>query len=204
MPSDLRMRAKPLAALTFIDVFLPAPVLRRQGEPVKAGGSCRIAIMSSTPRKLELVTEMPERAMVVFAHPDDAEIGSGGVIAKWIAAGCEVTYVLCTNGDSGTADRSLTPDQLAERRARLPGRRRARAPPLPAGHRVRSRSLPHEGLPASRPSQGGHRHPGRRVPLRARPPALSRARDAGGPRAAQGARAVVLGRRRAGDHRGRE
>jgi len=74
--------------------------------------------MSSTPRKLELVTEIPERAMVVFAHPDDAEIGSGGVVAKWIAAGCEVTYVLCTNGDSGTADRSLTPDELADRRAR--------------------------------------------------------------------------------------
>jgi len=74
--------------------------------------------MSSTPRKLELVSEVPERAMVIFAHPDDAEIGSGGVTAKWIAAGCEVTYLLCTNGDSGTADRSLTPDQLAERRAR--------------------------------------------------------------------------------------
>src|SRR5215475_7543872 len=117
MPSDLRMRAKPLAALTFMDVFLPAHVLPRQGGPVKAGGSCRIACMSSTPRKLELVTEIPERAMVVFAHPDDAEIGSGGVIAKWIAGGSEVTYVLCTNGDSGTADRSLAPDHLAERRA---------------------------------------------------------------------------------------
>src|SRR5215467_12026613 len=117
MPSDLRMRAKPLAALTFIDVFLPAHVLPRQGEPVKAGGSCRIRVMSSTPRKLELVTEMPERAMVVFAHPDDAEIGSGGVVATWVAAGCEVTYVLCTNGDSGTADRSLTPEQLARKRA---------------------------------------------------------------------------------------
>jgi LmbE family N-acetylglucosaminyl deacetylase len=55
--------------------------------------------------------------MVVFAHPDDAEIGSGGVIARWIAAGAEVTYVLCTDGQAGTADRSLTPEQLAERRA---------------------------------------------------------------------------------------
>jgi LmbE family N-acetylglucosaminyl deacetylase len=74
--------------------------------------------MPSDPdRKLEIVTEVPDRAMVVFAHPDDAEIGSGGVVAKWIAAGCEVTYVLCTNGDSGTADRSLTPEQLARKRA---------------------------------------------------------------------------------------
>ena len=66
---------------------------------------------------LEIVTEVPDRAMVIFAHPDDAEIGSGGVVAKWIAAGCEVTYVLCTNGDSGTADRSLRPEQLARKRA---------------------------------------------------------------------------------------
>ena len=67
--------------------------------------------------KLDIVTQVPERAMVVFAHPDDAEIGSGGVVARWIAAGCEVAYVLCTNGDAGTAERSLTPDQLARKRA---------------------------------------------------------------------------------------
>src|SRR5499433_859331 len=66
---------------------------------------------------LPIVTEAPDRAMVIFAHPDDAEIGSGGVVATWVAAGCEVTYVLCTNGDSGTADRSLTPEQLARKRA---------------------------------------------------------------------------------------
>src|SRR5262245_65103807 len=77
-----------------------------------------MAAMPSDPdRKLEIVTEAPESAMVVFAHPDDAEIGAGGVVATWVAAGCEVTYVLCTNGDSGTADRSLTPEQLARKRA---------------------------------------------------------------------------------------
>ncbi|MBI2206128.1 MAG: PIG-L family deacetylase [Candidatus Rokubacteria bacterium] len=68
-------------------------------------------------RKLEIVTDTPDRAMVIFAHPDDAEIGSGGVVARWIAAGCEVAYVLCTNGGAGTADRSLTPEQLAPKRA---------------------------------------------------------------------------------------
>src|SRR5882672_2730108 len=67
--------------------------------------------------KLEIVTDIPDKAMVIFAHPDDAEIGSGGVVAKWAAAGCEVTYVLCTNGSAGTADRSLTPAELVERRA---------------------------------------------------------------------------------------
>ena len=70
-----------------------------------------------TASKLEIVTEIPDKAMVIFAHPDDAEIGSGGVAAKWAAAGCEVTYVLCTNGAAGTADRTLTPAALARKRA---------------------------------------------------------------------------------------
>ena len=71
----------------------------------------------ATASKLEIVTQMPDKAMVIFAHPDDAEIGSGGVVAKWAAAGCEVTYVLCTNGAAGTADRALTPAALAKKRA---------------------------------------------------------------------------------------
>src|SRR5262245_57948582 len=67
--------------------------------------------------KLEIVTETPDKAMVIFAHPDDAEIGSGGVVAKWAAAGCEITYVLCTNGAAGTADRALMPAALVKKRA---------------------------------------------------------------------------------------
>ena len=73
--------------------------------------------MPSPDRTLEIVTEVPDRAMVVFAHPDDAELGSGGVVARWVAAGCEVTYVLCTTGDAGTDDRALTPAELARKRA---------------------------------------------------------------------------------------
>jgi LmbE family N-acetylglucosaminyl deacetylase len=34
----------------------------------------------ATPTKLEIVTEIPDKAMVIFAHPDDAEIGSA---ASW-------------------------------------------------------------------------------------------------------------------------
>jgi LmbE family N-acetylglucosaminyl deacetylase len=73
--------------------------------------------MPSNDRRLTTITDVPDRAMVIFAHPDDAEIGSGGVVARWVAAGCEVSYVLCTNGDSGTTDRTLTPEQLAKKRA---------------------------------------------------------------------------------------
>jgi LmbE family N-acetylglucosaminyl deacetylase len=82
--------------------------------PVAEG--CRIAIVKDN-RSLEIVTAVPDRAMVIFAHPDDAEIGAGGVVAKWISAGCEVAYVLCTNGGAGTDDRALTPAELVEKRA---------------------------------------------------------------------------------------
>ena len=55
-----------------------------------------------------------ERIMVIMAHPDDAEMGCGGTIAKWIKEGNEVRYVVCTNGDKGTKDRELSPHRLAE------------------------------------------------------------------------------------------
>jgi LmbE family N-acetylglucosaminyl deacetylase len=55
----------------------------------------------------------PERAMVVVAHPDDAEFMCAGTVAKWAAAGCEVTYVVVTNGDKGSEDPEMTPDRLA-------------------------------------------------------------------------------------------
>jgi len=73
--------------------------------------------MPNEAAKLDVVSDAPDSAMVIFAHPDDAEIGSGGVVARWVAAGCEVSYVLCTNGGAGTADRSLAPEQVAKRRA---------------------------------------------------------------------------------------
>jgi LmbE family N-acetylglucosaminyl deacetylase len=51
--------------------------------------------------------------MVVVAHPDDAEFGAAGSIAKWTAAGKSVVYILCTNGDKGTSDRRMTPEELS-------------------------------------------------------------------------------------------
>lgn len=53
------------------------------------------------------------RGMVVTAHPDDAEFGCSGTVAKWCTAGWEVVYVLCTDGSKGTSDRSLTSEDLA-------------------------------------------------------------------------------------------
>lgn len=44
------------------------------------------------------------RALVVMAHPDDAEFSSAGTIALWTARGIEVNYVICTDGAAGAAD----------------------------------------------------------------------------------------------------
>lgn len=47
---------------------------------------------------------VPERALAVGAHPDDIEFGAGATLAKWSAAGCEVSMVVCTDGSKGTWD----------------------------------------------------------------------------------------------------
>ena len=51
-------------------------------------------------------------AMVVTAHPDDAEWGCSGSVAKWTRLGWDVIYVLCTDGSKGTEDRSISSNRL--------------------------------------------------------------------------------------------
>jgi LmbE family N-acetylglucosaminyl deacetylase len=55
----------------------------------------------------------PARAMVIMAHPDDAEFVCSGTVAKWCKEGWDVYYVLVTGGDKGTHDESMTPEKLA-------------------------------------------------------------------------------------------
>ena len=57
-----------------------------------------------------------ERVMVIFAHPDDAEVQCAGTIALWAEAGKKVTYVVLTKGDKGTQNPSVAGDQLANLR----------------------------------------------------------------------------------------
>ena len=55
-----------------------------------------------------------ERAMVIYAHPDDAEFGVAGTVAKWAKAGVEVTYCMVTNGASGSQDPEMTREKLRD------------------------------------------------------------------------------------------
>ena len=53
-------------------------------------------------------------ALVIAAHPDDAEFGAAGTVARWTGEGKTVVYVLCTDGEKGTSDRNVSPAWLAE------------------------------------------------------------------------------------------
>jgi len=54
------------------------------------------------------------QVMVVTPHPDDAEYGVAGTVARWTNEGKEVVYVVCTNGDKGTSDTNANSDELVK------------------------------------------------------------------------------------------
>lgn len=54
-----------------------------------------------------------DRVLIIAAHPDDIETSAGGTVARLVRAGVEVRYVLITNGDHGTQNRSMTPAELS-------------------------------------------------------------------------------------------
>lgn len=58
----------------------------------------------------------PAAALAVSPHPDDAEVGAGGTLARWAAEGCRVVLAVCTNGDKGSEDPNMTSAELARLR----------------------------------------------------------------------------------------
>ncbi len=56
----------------------------------------------------------PVYALIIAAHPDDPEFGAAGTVAKWTRDGKSVAYVICTDGEKGTSDRTLDPQELAK------------------------------------------------------------------------------------------
>ncbi len=55
----------------------------------------------------------PAQVMVVTPHPDDAEYGAAGTVARWAEEGKEIIYVVCTNGNKGTSDANVKPEEIA-------------------------------------------------------------------------------------------
>lgn len=54
------------------------------------------------------------RVMVIFAHPDEGEIYTGGITELYTRMGCAVKFVSLTNGDAGHY--SMKPEKLAKLR----------------------------------------------------------------------------------------
>jgi len=60
----------------------------------------------------------PARALAIGAHPDDVEFGCGATLAKWAAAGAEVTLLVLTDGSKGTWERDADLAELVAARHR--------------------------------------------------------------------------------------
>jgi LmbE family N-acetylglucosaminyl deacetylase len=53
------------------------------------------------------------RALAIGAHPDDAELSAGGLVATWTAAGVHVEMACLTSGELGAAGPGVRPGELA-------------------------------------------------------------------------------------------
>jgi LmbE family N-acetylglucosaminyl deacetylase len=82
---------------------------------------------TSSPRlpPLELFEYVPERALVVVAHPDDCDFLAASVLSAWVRQGCSGAICLVTDGDAGSDDPSIPPGELS--RIRLQEQRAAAA-----------------------------------------------------------------------------
>lgn len=54
----------------------------------------------------------PKVVLGVVAHPDDLEFGMAGTVAKYVSEGAETYYLILTNANKGSSDRSVTSAEL--------------------------------------------------------------------------------------------
>jgi LmbE family N-acetylglucosaminyl deacetylase len=75
-----------------------------------------VADDAAGPPPAPVYDDRPARVMVIVAHPDDADFGIAGTLARWVRAGTVAHLVCCTSGDAGADDASLDPLELAATR----------------------------------------------------------------------------------------
>ncbi|MEK5238314.1 PIG-L deacetylase family protein [Paenibacillus sp. FSL L8-0470] len=54
------------------------------------------------------------KILCIQPHPDDNEVGMGGIIASFAEKGCEINYLTVTNGDLGAEDEQLSHEEIAK------------------------------------------------------------------------------------------
>jgi LmbE family N-acetylglucosaminyl deacetylase len=57
-------------------------------------------------------------ALILFAHPDDAEFMCGGTVGRWAREGTQVHYVVVTDGSAGSNEPGVTREQMRPIRER--------------------------------------------------------------------------------------
>ena len=63
-----------------------------------------------------MTASVPERLLVVVAHPRDADLAMGGTVARWVAEGTVAALVCCTSGEGRFDDAAADPLELAATR----------------------------------------------------------------------------------------
>jgi len=56
--------------------------------------------------------EVAQRVLCIQPHPDDTDLAAGGLIARLVERGCDITYVTMTDGSIGTFDPETYPEKL--------------------------------------------------------------------------------------------
>lgn len=54
----------------------------------------------------------PSVVLAVGAHADDIDFGASGALASWAAAGAQIHYLVITDGSKGSADHTMTSENL--------------------------------------------------------------------------------------------
>ncbi|MDD3477852.1 MAG: PIG-L family deacetylase [Candidatus Izemoplasmatales bacterium] len=55
--------------------------------------------------------------LFIGPHPDDIEVGAGGLVSKLVSAGKRVTFLIVTDGGSGSSDPNADINQVVETRS---------------------------------------------------------------------------------------
>ena len=72
--------------------------------------------MGAVPMVPSMNLSVPNCALVIAAHPDDAEFQAGATLAKWARQGCAVHHLVLTDGSKGTWDAAADIGELVTQR----------------------------------------------------------------------------------------
>lgn len=70
----------------------------------------------SKPAQQSLPPLQPKVVLAIGAHADDIDFGASATVAKWVAGGAEVHYLIVTDGSKGSSDTDMSVERLVRMR----------------------------------------------------------------------------------------